>query len=246
MTAADHVSLPPAGTQIRVDGELVTVIAATATVDGADLVVRHSDGTLTDAALTLVDLASAAVPVNDAGGDATKALATMWGRWMQHAVPRIRSAVLATRPLRPYAHQDEAVFTHMLAQPRLRFLLADEPGTGKTIMTGMYVSEGTRRGLVPGRTIIVVPAHLVEKWKRDLRRYFAIEAGQITAELARDPRDLDPRVSVWVVSVDLYTYTSDVRRKVSGARASWSLAVFDEAHRLTPTSQYLGAARRAR
>ena len=243
MTAADHVSLPSAGTQIRVDGELVTVIAATATVDGADLVVRHSDGTLTDAALTLVDLASAAVPVNDAGGDATKALATMWGRWMQHAVPRIRSAVLATRPLRPYAHQDEAVFTHMLAQPRLRFLLADEPGTGKTIMTGMYVSEGTRRGLVPGRTIIVVPAHLVEKWKRDLRRYFGIEAGQITAELARDPRDLDPRVSVWVVSVDLYTYTSDVRRKVSGARASWSLAVFDEAHRLTPTSQYLGAAR---
>jgi superfamily II DNA or RNA helicase len=243
VTAADHVALPSAGTQIRVDGELVTVIAATATIDGADLVVRHSDGTLTDAALTHADLASAAVPVNDAGGDATKALATMWGRWMQHAVPRIRSAVLATRPLRPYAHQDEAVFTHMLAQPRLRFLLADEPGTGKTIMTGMYISEGTRRGLVPGRTIIVVPAHLVEKWKRDLRRYFAIEAGHITAELARDPRDLDPRVSVWVVSVDLYTYTSDVRRKVSGARASWSLAVFDEAHRLTPTSQYLGAAR---
>src|SRR5207244_4505878 len=50
------------------------------------------------------------------------------------------------------------------------------------------------------------------------------------------------RVSVWVVSVDLYTYNLDVRRKVSGARASWSLAVFDEAHRLTPTSQYLGAA----
>ena len=142
LTAADHVSLPSAGMQIRVDGELVTVIAATATVDGADLVVRHSDGTLTDAALTLADLASAAVPVNDAGGDATKALATMWGRWMQHAVPRIRSAVLATRPLRPYAHQDEAVFTHMLAQPRLRFLLADEPGTGKTIMTGMYCLGG--------------------------------------------------------------------------------------------------------
>ncbi|MGW6159880.1 hypothetical protein ACWFRM_43380, partial [Streptomyces sp. NPDC055144] len=48
---------------------------------------------------------------------------------------------------------------------------------------------------------------------------------------------------VWVVSVDLYTYNPDVRRKISGARASWSLTVFDEAHRLTPTSQYLGAAR---
>jgi superfamily II DNA or RNA helicase len=242
VTTADQASLPSPGTQIRVDGEMVTVVAVLPTVEGADLVVRRSDGTLTDAALTRADLVSAAVPVNDAGGDATKALATMWGRWMQHAVPRIRSAVLATRPLRPYAHQDEAVFTYMLAQPRLRFLLADEPGTGKTIMTGMYISEGTRRGLVPGRTIIVVPAHLVEKWRRDLRRYFAIQAGQITAEVARDPRDLDPRVSVWIVSVDLYTYTPDVRRKVSGARASWSLAIFDEAHRLTPTSQYLGAA----
>jgi superfamily II DNA or RNA helicase len=183
------------------------------------------------------------VPVNDARGNGIRALATMWGRWMEHAAPRIRSAVLATRPLRPYAHQDEAVFTHMLAQPRLRFLLADEPGTGKTIMTGMYIAEGTRRGLVPGRSVIMVPAHLVEKWKRDLQRYFAIDAAQITPEVARDPRDLDPRVSVWVVSVDLYTYNVDVRRKVAGARASWSLAVFDEAHRLTPTSRYLGAAR---
>jgi hypothetical protein len=69
---------------------------------------------------------------------------------MQYAVPRIRSAVLATRPLQPYAHQDEAVFARMLAQPRLRFLLADEPGTGKTVMTGMYLAEATRRGPDPG------------------------------------------------------------------------------------------------
>ncbi|MEV0694829.1 helicase-related protein [Streptomyces sp. NPDC050388] len=239
----DPESLPVRGAQLRVDGEMVTVIAAAPTDDGADLVVRGGDGTLADIALSFDELRAAAVPVNDAQGDPGRALAALWGRWMQYAVPRIRSAVLATRPLRPYAHQDEAVFSHMLAQPRLRFLLADEPGTGKTIMTGMYIAEGTRRGLVPGRTVIIVPAHLVEKWKRDLRRYFAIEAATITPEVARDPRDLDPRVSVWVVSVDLYTYNPDVRRKISGARASWSLTVFDEAHRLTPTSQYLGAAR---
>lgn len=241
--AFEPVSLPAAGSRLIVDSELVTVIAATPTASGADLVLRRSDGTLTDASLSLADLARAEVPLNDARGDPEHSLTGMWGRWMQFAVPRIRSAVLATRPLRPYAHQDEAVFTHMLAQPRLRFLLADEPGTGKTIMTGMYLAEGTRRGLIPGRTVIVVPAHLVEKWRRDLRRYFAIDAARLTPEVARDPKDLDPRVSVWVVSVDLYTFNSDVRRKVSGARASWSLVVFDEAHRLTPTSQLLGAAR---
>ena len=236
-------TLPEPGAQVTVDGELVTVIAATPTPAGAELIFTRSDGSLDRASLDAADLAQAHVPINDAGGHPVRALTGLWGRWMQHAVPRIRSAVLATRPLKPFAHQDEAVFTHMLAQPRLRFLLADEPGTGKTIMTGMYVAEGTRRGLIPGRTVIVVPAHLVEKWRRDLRRYFAIEAERLTPELARNPMELDPRVSVWVVSVDLFTYNNDVRRKVAGARASWSLAVFDEAHRLTPTSQYLTAAR---
>jgi superfamily II DNA or RNA helicase len=241
--AGHETRLPNAGTQVSVDGQLVTVVMATATETGADLVIRRPDGSLTDAVLTTRELEAALVPTNDAGGDPDGALTGMWGRWMEHAVPRIRSAVLATRPLKPFAHQDEAVFTHMLAQPRLRFLLADEPGTGKTIMTGMYIAEGARRGLIPGRSIVIVPAHLVEKWRRDLRRYFAIDAGRLTPEVARDPRDLDPRVSVWVVSIDLYTYNHDVRRKVAGGRASWSLTVFDEAHRLTPTSQYLGAGR---
>jgi superfamily II DNA or RNA helicase len=131
----------------------------------------------------------------------------------------------------------------MLPQPRLRFLLADEPGTGKTIMTGLYLAEAKRRGLVPGKTAIVVPAHLVPKWMRDLQRFFGIASSKITAEIGREPQDLRPDIDVWVVSIDLYTYNDDVRRKIAGDRASWSLAVFDEAHRLTPTSQYLGAAR---
>jgi superfamily II DNA or RNA helicase len=88
----------------------------------------------------------------------------------------------------------------------------------------------------------VVPAHLVKKWIRELRRFFGIDAHPITPEIGRDPLDLRADVDVWIVSLDLYTHNPDVRRKVVGTRASWSLAVFDEAHRLTPTSQYLGAA----
>jgi superfamily II DNA or RNA helicase len=131
----------------------------------------------------------------------------------------------------------------MLSQPQLRFLLGDEPGTGKTIMAGMYLTEGRRQGLIRGRSVIIVPAHLVTKWERDLRRLFGVEARRITNEIAADPADLDPRYDTWVVSVDLFTHNPDVRRKVAGHRASWSLAIFDEAHRLTPTSQYLTAAR---
>ena len=242
MTVPDASQLPRQGDQLQVGGELLSVITAIPADGGVDLVVRRPDGRPDDVTLTWSQLAQAVVPTGDGRGDPVGGLAGLWARWMQYAVPRIRSAVLATRPLRPYAHQDEAVFARMLAQPRLRFLLADEPGTGKTVMTGMYLAEATRRGLIPGRTVIVVPAHLVNKWRRDLYRHFAIQARRLTPELARDPADLDPRYSVWVVSLDLFTRNSDVRRRVAGADASWSLAVFDEAHRLTPTSQYLGAA----
>lgn len=228
--------------RITLDGELVTVVAVTATPDGFECIVKSPTRGLVEAFLRRSQLAEARVAAHDGGGDAGRALTAVWARWMAWSVPRIRSAVLATRPLRPYAHQDDAVFGVMLSQPRLRFLLADEPGTGKTLMTGMYLAEGRRRELIPGKTIIVVPAHLVKKWIRELHRFFGIDAHPITAEMGRNPLDLRADVGVWIVSVDLYTHNSDVRRKVVGTRASWSLAVFDEAHRLTPTSQYLGAA----
>jgi superfamily II DNA or RNA helicase len=131
----------------------------------------------------------------------------------------------------------------MLPQPELRYLLADEPGTGKTIMAGMYIVEARRRGLMPGPAMIVVPAHLVQKWREELEDFFGIHANVLSPDVARDPLDLDPRVEVWLASLDLFTHNPDVRRKVAGGRASWSLAIFDEAHRLTPTSKYLTAAR---
>jgi superfamily II DNA or RNA helicase len=229
--------------RLLVDGELVTVVAVTSVRTGFECIVRSPARGLVEVFVLSGDVAGCKVPASDGSGDSGRAITAVWAQWMRWAIPRIRSAVLATRPLRPYAHQDDAVFGVMLSQPRLRFLLADEPGTGKTLMTGMYLAEGRRRGLVPGKTVIIVPAHLVGKWIRELERFFGIDAHRITAEIGRDPLDLRGDVDVWVVSLDLYTYNADVRRKIVGSRASWSLVVFDEAHRLTPTSQYLGAAR---
>lgn len=233
---------PQRGDRLELDGHLVTIETASPTDSGFDLIVRRPDGGLLDRTITWEQLAKSRVPENDGKGQPARGLAGLWGRWMQYTSHRLRSAALATRPLKPFAHQDEAVFDHMLPQPRLRFLLADEPGTGKTIMTGMYLVEGRRRGLIPGPSIIVVPAHLVPKWQEELEDFFAIRASILSPEVARDPKDLDPRVNVWVSSMDLFTRNPDVRRKAAGSRASWSLAVFDEAHRLTPTSRYLVAA----
>jgi len=235
-------TLPERGQRLFLDGALVYVEVATEGQTGVDLVLRQPGGLPYDKSISWEALAAAQVPENDGRGKPERGFAALWGAWMQYVSPRLRSAALATRALKPFAHQDEAVFEHMMPQPRLRFLLADEPGTGKTIMTGMYLVEGRRQGLIQSRSIIVVPAHLVEKWREELEDFFGIRAGVLTAEVARDPRDLHPDVEVWIASLDLFTHNADVRRKVSGARASWSLAVFDEAHRLTPTSRYLAAA----
>lgn len=230
------------GEHILLDGELVQVWMVEETDEGFDCAVRTKTGDLQSAFVPIADVAAYKVAPVDGEGSSASALVAVWARWMQWASPRIRSAVTATRPLMPLAHQDEAVFDAMLPQPRVRFLLADEPGTGKTIMSGMYLVEGRRIGLVPGKTVIVVPAHLIEKWIRDLRRYFGVDAMRLTREMGREPQGLRPDVRVWVVSVDLYTRNDDVRRAVAGPEASWSLAIFDEAHRLTPTSQYHAAA----
>jgi len=232
------------GDKVWVDGELATIVAVISQgTEGADLVIESSKRGLQKTLIAPGRMAEALALQNDGTGEPEKGLTSLWGKWMEYATPRIRSAVLAVRPVRPFPHQDEAVHTHMLPQPRLRFLLADEPGTGKTIMTGMYLAEARRRGLIQGKAIIIVPAHLVSKWIRDLHRYFGIEAMRLTADMGRGPQPLRPDIEVWVLSVDLYTYNEDVRRKVAGPHASWSLAVFDEAHRLTPTSQYLSTAR---
>lgn len=236
------LELPKRGQRLFLDGVLVYVEVASEGQTGVDLVVRRPGGTPYDKSISWEALVAARVPENDGSGKPEKAFAALWGCWMQYASPRLRSAALATRALKPYAHQDDAVFDHMLPQPQLRFLLADEPGTGKTIMTGMYLVEGRRQGLIPSPSIVIVPAHLVQKWCEELEDFFGIRASVLTPEVARDPKDLDPRVEVWIASLDLFTHNSDVRRKAAGLRASWSLAVFDEAHRLTPTSRYLAAA----
>lgn len=231
------------GDRLYWSGQTVAVKAVlSTTASGADLIVETPERKLQQTSMTFAEIKAALTPSNDGNGRGSQGLAALWAMWMTWATPRIRSAVLATKPLDPFPHQDEAVFVHMLPQPRLRFLLADEPGTGKTAMTGMYLTEGRRRGNVPGKVVIIPPAHLVSKWQNDLRRFFGVDAGRITSEVARNPHPLRPDIDVWLVSVDLFTHNADARRKLTGPDASWSLVVFDEAHRLTPTSRYLGAA----
>jgi len=71
----------------------------------------------------------------------------------------------------PLPHQLEAVYDYFLKLPRIRFLLADDPGAGKTIMAGLLLKELKARGLVK-RTLIVTPANLTFQWQREMRDKF--------------------------------------------------------------------------
>ena len=72
----------------------------------------------------------------------------------------------------PLPHQLEAVYNYFLKVPRIRFLLADDPGAGKTIMAGLLLKEMKARGLVR-RTLIVAPANLTFQWQRELKDKFS-------------------------------------------------------------------------
>src|SRR5436309_8200112 len=71
----------------------------------------------------------------------------------------------------PLPHQLEAVYDYFMRLPRIRFLLADDPGAGKTIMAGLLVKELKIRGLV-SRTLIITPANLSFQWQREMKDKF--------------------------------------------------------------------------
>ena len=136
--------------------------------------------------------------VSDGSGDSARVLAGMWTRWMAAAATNAESSAIASTQLRPYAHQTTAVYGAMLPQPLLRFLLADEPGTGKTIMAGLYLREMQRLGLVQ-RAIVVCPAGLASKWIADFTRFFGGGLRHLTANTIReDARNLSSPVRRFV------------------------------------------------
>src|SRR5436309_1469740 len=86
----------------------------------------------------------------------------------------------------PLPHQRIAVYDQMLKQERLRFLLADDAGAGKTIMTGLYVREMLSRRLMK-RILIVAPAGLVGNWKSEMGKLFSLAFRVVSGADARNP-----------------------------------------------------------
>ena len=120
----------------------------------------------------------------------------------------------------------------MLDQPRLRFLLADDAGAGKTIMAGLTIRELLLRRLIQ-RVLVAAPAGLVGNWEAELRRLFGLRFRIIAGSDVSDtynPFD-DPRSNLAIVSVD--TLARERMYTAYEAASPYDLVVFDEAHKLS-------------
>jgi len=133
----------------------------------------------------------------------------------------------------PLPHQRIAVYLHMLTQPRLRFLLADDAGAGKTIMAGLYIREMLSRRLLR-RILIIPPAGLVGNWQRELRSLFNLEFRIVSGTdlRIRNPF-LGPLSDHVIVSIDTLAGERMFSRLQEKGVAPYDLAIFDEAHKLS-------------
>ena len=128
----------------------------------------------------------------------------------------------------PLPHQLEAVYDYLLMAPRVRFLLADDAGAGKTIMAGLLIRELKLRGLAE-RILIVVPANLAFQWQRELNekfdeKFLVVKGGDIRDQFG---------VNQWIEQKRIITSLDLAKRTeiLPGLRqVHWDLVIVDEAH----------------
>ncbi len=134
--------------------------------------------------------------------------------------------------IEPLPHQRIAVYDHMMQQPRLRFLLADDAGAGKTIMTGLYIREMLTRRLI-SRVLIVPPAGLVGNWEHEMHSLFNLPFNIVAGNDARSGNPFTGSASdLLIVSVDTLRGDSMFSRLQEVEVIPYDLVIFDEAHKL--------------
>lgn len=134
----------------------------------------------------------------------------------------------------PLPHQLEAVYDFLLKLPRVRFLLADDAGAGKTIMAGLLIRELKLRGLAQ-RTLVVAPANLSFQWQRELREKFEEKFVVMKGADLREQFGINQwqEYDQIITSLDL-AKRDDI---LPGLRqCNWDLVIVDEAHRMSASS----------
>jgi SNF2 family DNA or RNA helicase len=141
-----------------------------------------------------------------------------------------------TSMVEPLPHQITAVYEEMLPRQPLRFLLADDPGAGKTIMAGLLMKELIARGDLQ-RCLVVCPGSLAEQWQDELYRRF-----QLPFEILTNDKLEAARTGNWflennlvIARLDKLSRNEDVQARLAVPDGRWDLIVCDEAHKMSAT-----------
>ena len=173
------------------------------------------------------------ISTSDMSGDPVKVfLAIEAARYRFASMYDPLLAIHASR-VDPLPHQIEAVYKYVLRMPRIRFLLAHDPGAGKTIMAGLIIKELKMRKMVRD-ILIVVPGHLKDQWRRELKEKFDESADMVS----RGYIDANYAENVWskggtmITSID-FAKQDDILRSLNASE--FDLVIVDEAHKMSAT-----------
>jgi len=141
-----------------------------------------------------------------------------------------------TSLVEPLPHQITAVYESMLPRQPLRFLLADDPGAGKTIMAGLLMKELIARGDLQ-RCLVVCPGSLAEQWQDELYRRFNLPFEILTNDKLEAARTGNwfMEANLVIARLDKLARNEDVQQKLQAPDCRWDLIVCDEAHKLSAT-----------
>lgn len=135
--------------------------------------------------------------------------------------------------IEPLPHQITAVYESMLPKQPLRFVLADDPGAGKTIMAGLLIKELMVRGDVK-RCLIVAPGSLVEQWQDEMGEKFGLDFEIFSREMVESSRSGNPfsEKHQLIIRVDQVSRADDLKEKLENGE-DWDLVIVDEAHKMS-------------
>lgn len=221
------------------EGKVVRVVSADPLGDNAITVIyKADDGRLGERVVFRSDesklsLATAGRPWGfDADGADFKLAAEAYRINLAHLFDPMMA--IHTSNVDPLPHQITAVYESMLPRQPLRYVLADDPGAGKTIMAGLLIRELLMRADA-ARILIVSPGSLVEQWQDELYEKFGLEFALFSRDLEQQSRGGNAFEDnpLMVARLDQLSRADDLQEKLENSR--WDLIVVDEAHKLSAT-----------
>ncbi len=225
---------------MRVDGLVATGTVTVRLVEphGEDLVnvlFRTDEGALGERLVNAsqvgaIEIAAGARWRFDADGTAFKLASEARRIQLAHLFDPF--SAIETSTIEALPHQVEAVYERMLPQLPLRFLLADDPGAGKTIMSGLLIRELLLRGDLE-RCLVVAPGSLVEQWQEELDDKFELRFDILSRDMVESARTGNPFLerSLLIARMDQLARNADLQAKLGVSE--WDLVIVDEAHKMS-------------